>query len=539
MKSNVHNKKMTEDEIQEYKKLPSFIQPVVCYQVAANKKVTDVTASVELDQCIECFNYKRQRRQQRKGREVDCRFYQFRKLRFVDDKIEVVGFLDPIIDPESVDREVWLTFEKENSKPKFKIPLTDSKLMLEYVGDEMCRIIEKERVFKEKYAKSDQPIIWKRLLEQVTENCDLCSTTLFNFHMICSTCGISLCIDCVEEGADTKKLKCSRKVAADMEVHKIEDLRLTQIIVGDSMEQTHRSLHEVCLIWEIEHSCNIKLKVEESMKNVAKNYVHEIRFDSECLLSREIPHKLANLEKDKLDYNKIFTETSPAVKCNSDDELDSYFNYCNKDSLNAQKVQICQPIRHFTKDGRDTTISEPRIMSETLTCQSDIPPHSWLCNGKLLRLKDPKHTGNQKMFEDQWKRGLPVLMSNVAASMNKELWTPQSFSAEFGELKSELINCLSGNLVQGRKISEFWDGFEYMSDRLKDSEGNPMLLKLKDWPPDSDFQKIMPSRFEDIMENLPFHSYTQRQGSLNIVKYLPNSFLHPGNIEVIYNMIII
>lgn len=32
-------------------------------------------------------------------------------------------------------------------------------------------------------------------------------------------------------------------------------------------------------------------------------------------------------------------------------------------------------------------------------------PHSWLCNGRLLRLLDPRAPGNVKAFEKRWKRG--------------------------------------------------------------------------------------------------------------------------------------
>lgn len=86
---------------------------------------------------------------------------------------------------------------------------------------------------------------------------------------------------------------------------------------------------------------------------------------------------------------------------------------------------------------------------------------------------------------------------------------------------------MTGNLVRDKEISLFWDGFEIVENRLKDSEGVPMLLKLKDWPPDSDFKKIMPSRFDDIMNNLPMKNYTHRNGDLNIIKYLPTCFIHP------------
>jgi hypothetical protein len=38
----------------------------------------------------------------------------------------------------------------------------------------------------------------------------------------------------------------------------------------------------------------------------------------------------------------------------------------------------------------------------------------------------------------------------------------------------------------------FWDGFNHLSKRMTDECGNPMLLKLKDWPPDNDFSNYLP-----------------------------------------------
>ena len=35
----------------------------------------------------------------------------------------------------------------------------------------------------------------------------------------------------------------------------------------------------------------------------------------------------------------------------------------------------------------------------------DAVPHSWLCDGRLLRLHDPRHPGNLKAFEARWKKG--------------------------------------------------------------------------------------------------------------------------------------
>jgi lysine-specific demethylase 3 len=54
-----------------------------------------------------------------------------------------------------------------------------------------------------------------------------------------------------------------------------------------------------------------------------------------------------------------------------------------------------------------------------------------------------------------------------------------------------------------------------------------MILKLKDWPSSEDFEQIMPSRFEELMRNLPVKKYTHRNGQLNLISYMPDFFLKP------------
>lgn len=86
------------------------------------------------------------------------------------------------------------------------------------------------------------------------------------------------------------------------------------------------------------------------------------------------------------------------------------------------------------------------------------------------------------------------MVSNVTQRLDKDLWTPESFSRDFGDTKGELINCISGKTLHNQPIRKFWEGFEYVGKRLKDSNGIPMILKLKDWPPGEDFAEMLPSR---------------------------------------------
>lgn len=505
MSPYIHTLKLSPEQIEELKKLSSFFQPGVCFQIAPN-----------LDKCKECWKT----RPGRKFRnQVDCRFYQFRKLRYNGDELVVDGFLHPVTDPVEVDKNIWLpNFTKLTFKT---LSPHNARLILTHVGDQLCQLMKNEKDFYQKFGSADKPLIWKRLIDGVIELCDKCSTTLFNYHFICPMCGLSLCSDCVSESTDDEfKIKCSKK---NSEGHVLKDLRLTQIIVGDCMEQLEKQFHDACHLWGIDHHCELmetKPTVDKSMINVVRNLMVEME-TGKSVMGRELSHKNVIIE---VDLKKLKLEAPEPAK-DIEADFNEYFSKARKAS-NSQKH--CKTLRHVTSGGQANVISISRSLSQATSnmLYPDVP-HRWLCENKLLRLLEPLHPGNEAFFHEQWQRGQPVLISNILDHLKRELWIPEAFSAEFGSEQSDFINCMTGKLVPNREISTFWDGFEDVEKRMKDNEGRPMLLKLKDWPPDSDFKNIMPSRFEDIMKNLPLNAYTNRTGDLNIVKYLPSCFLHP------------
>ena len=119
--------------------------------------------------------------------------------------------------------------------------------------------------------------------------------------------------------------------------------------------------------------------------------------------------------------------------------------------------------------------------------------------------------------------------------INKDLWTPEAFIKEFGEEKNDLVNCLTGNPITNQPMKKFWEGFEHYSKRMKDDKGNPMLLKLKDWPSGEDFAEMLPKRFADLMKVLPLTEYTHRNGRLNLASRLPDFFVRPDLGPKMYN----
>ncbi|KAJ8337623.1 hypothetical protein SKAU_G00365890 [Synaphobranchus kaupii] len=161
--------------------------------------------------------------------------------------------------------------------------------------------------------------------------------------------------------------------------------------------------------------------------------------------------------------------------------------------------------------------------------------HSWLCDGRLLCLQDPSNSNNWKIFRECWKQGQPVLVSSIHKKLKGNLWRPEAFSLEFGDQDVDLVNCRNCAIISDVKVREFWDGFQVISKRLQGSDGQPMVLKLKDWPPGEDFRDMMPTRFDDLMENLPLPEYTKRDGRLNLAARLPDFFVRPDLGPKMYN----
>ena len=182
----------------------------------------------------------------------------------------------------------------------------------------------------------------------------------------------------------------------------------------------------------------------------------------------------------------------------------------------------CDSLSHISRDPPPA-----RVMTSALMAAYEQPPHAWLCDGRLLMLADNLHEANIKIFQDQWRRGQPVMVANVSNKLDMNLWSPDAFNKEFGDLKHDIINCKTHKKIPQIPLKWFWDGFENLKSRLLDQQGMPMLLKLKDWPTEDDFAQYFPKRFADLMVHLPLSDYTRREGQYNLASYMPDYFLQP------------
>lgn len=431
---------------------------------------------------------------------ICCRFYHFRRLKFTNNGFDLIadGFSDPTNDPNSDDLNIWMP-DPEN--PPALMDISTSIYLLRKVGDQFCEVWKADNQALLENISTNSSIAWKKIVAGVREMCDVCATTIFNYHWTCGCCGFTVCPDCYRDRKNLianawSKNKKERDVYSWLlchkkEPHKIESLILTQIVAGKSLDILEQQIHVVRHIWQIPQFCQCELS--QKMISGGDSIYTEI---ARTLLQEELGSNSDGLDLDALLENQ-------------------------KDDL-IEEPPAPPPIESKKKLAR-TMEKYPNT------------PHSWLCDGRLLLLEDLSCKKNIKLFQNQWRRGQPVMVSKITDHLNMELWRPESFCKDFGSQSNDLVNCLNGKIVTGRTMKDFWEGFECIEKRLMDGKDRPMLLKLKDWPPGDDFAEILPERYSDLMKSLPMGEYTFRTGQLNLASRLPKYFVPPDLGPKMYN----
>uniref|UniRef100_A0A0A9WZN2 [histone H3]-dimethyl-L-lysine(9) demethylase n=2 Tax=Lygus hesperus TaxID=30085 RepID=A0A0A9WZN2_LYGHE len=505
----------------------SFLQDGPCFEVAP-----------KLAKCRECRWTPNQRN--RNMPNIFCRFFAFRRLRYTKNgQLAIAGFSDPHRDAMHDDLKLWMP----PSDGALGLDVEMSKFLLAQVGDQFCDLLLQEKEAITEHMSEDKTIAWKRVVQGVREMCDVCETTLFNFHWACGKCGFVVCIDCYkgrktgsikawgEAGRDRDEL--SWLLCTNRQPHEQEKLMLTQIIAGDSLCQIGQKVHDVRTEWGQVCHCQREGRNSLNGKNKGDG---ENTSDDEKDSNYSTLRELLIRPSGKSNGSRAPSPVLGPIKKNSLETLDQVISTVIEHSVT--KEETSKELKHFIRRYRRAGFlngappMDPALhvrimtMTESSGLYPDVP-HGWLCDGRLLRLLDSDNTNNYQAFQDQWKRGQPVMISEVTKGLDAALWTPESFGRDFGDTKNDLVNCMTGDTVPNQPMRKFWDGFDMVSKRLKDDSGNPMILKLKDWPPGEDFAEMLPSRFSDLMKALPMSEYTHRTGRLNLASRLPECFVRP------------
>ncbi|VVC45948.1 JmjC domain [Cinara cedri] len=461
---------------------------------------------------------------------IYCRFYQFRLVfKNNDGQLIDAGFPDPYKDIKVDDLNLWMP--NSSCPPQMNIKV--AKRVLQEAGQQFCNLVKEEKkTLTLSHINNDYPIVWKKAINGVRLMCDVCVTTIFNYHFACQKCGFDVCTDCAKDRLDNK-LKFPNRVlvtnnhtlplhqkdaykwmiCSDNKPHEITELMFTQMLAGDSLNIIFNNLHTVCTKWKILLECGCPgfpiPEYETNSDDSNNNPVKKSKMDSST-------------------QNSNTAAASPELQiagCSRASRRISIRSFSQRSSNNEE-------LKHFIRTKNRQIIPNNQLPQRTMTLEESKQiypnnPHTWLCDGRLLRLLDPYDSTNYSMFREQWLRGQPVLVSGVNKKLKKRLWTPKSFIRDFGELENDLVDCITGQIVENEKMKVFWEGFVDEKKRMKDSSGKTMLLKLKDWPGAADFSETMPKRFKNLMAALPLKDYTHREGKLNLANRLPDNFLKP------------
>ncbi|XP_023243623.1 lysine-specific demethylase 3A-like [Centruroides sculpturatus] len=599
-----------------------FLQDGPCLEIAP-----------KLPKCREC----RIRAQHRtKMNNIFCRFFAFRKLYYgKNGSISIAGFSQPS-DATQADLKLWLP---PVDNPPANLDVETSSFLLTHVGDQFCDLVQQEKEARLQNMAEDKTDSWKRVVQGVREMCDVCETTLFNFHWVCHKCGFVVCLDCYKarkNGTAKEEEPLQRNhdeyqwlYCSNHQPHEQDKLMMTNIIASSALWDVSKIMHDIKKKWNIQAHCTCSLSNDEPkekpvfngickqlMSAVSKTFDTRKEStntsDSQALKKHEkvsVNKLCQGLKQENLGmYNEV--ESSPLtwladVALNSsgkiqDNQANKYSQDNPKETVSLQTCtgesllkledknkynfsSLCQLIKsdkknnsnkpekglvnslddiilyvieqkmgksegsneekllkHFSRrypqprNGHEPlpiricTLTESRLLFPSV-------PHSWLCNGKLLLLEDPNHVNNLKIFQEQWKRGQPVLVAGVSSKLDMSLWHPDCFCRDFGDIKNDLVNCKTGIVLPDLPMRKFWEGFENFRKRMTDEDGEYMLLKLKDWPPGEDFSEMLPSRFQDLMKVLPLPQYTHRDGVFNLAGRLPECFVRPDLGPKMYN----
>ncbi|XP_059049964.1 lysine-specific demethylase 3B isoform X2 [Achroia grisella] len=565
----------------------SFLQNGPCFEVAPR-----------LAKCRECRWSPAQRDKDMPN--IFCRFYAFRRLKYAKNRqLAIAGFSDPYKDADEEDKKLWLS----SSAGAAELDIEMSCFLLREIGDQFCELLQQEKEAESHHLNDDKTIAWKRVVQGVREMCDVCETTLFNFHWTCGKCGFVVCLDCYksrtsgESANPTNESNSTANSTSNGErdsfgwltctaggAHPARRLLLTQIAAGGALAAAAARLHATRAAWSLPTcGCGVATDAPPArrsrarhllqralQKNVKKEDVKEenvstngsspvksengktgssvVSWLSDVPLKTETKDEKSDSSSSDSEEGGSFStlrellirpapeggDTQPKKKQKKSkndflsDVISSVVDEKKDEDEEVKPFALSNVVKRYDRSGRSREELPVRIMTltESKLLYPDVP-HAWLCDGRLLHLTDPVHPGNYKPFQDQWKRGQPVLVSDVSTLLDKNLWSPESFSRDFAETRVDLVNCASGLVVPNQPARKFWDGFELVTKRLRDERGAPMVLKLKDWPPGEDFAELLPARFDDLMRALPLSEYTSRNGKLNLAARLPECFVRP------------
>lgn len=354
----------------------------------------------KIDKCIECRVYQMNKNLSKRDYDnISCRFYAFRQLKINKSGIlSVAGYPDPFKASDN-DLNMWLPGNHLSTPSNFDIQA--SMKILEDTGGQLCKFVQVEKKALKLHLSKKRKrskIVWKKCVNGIREMCDVCKTTIFNYHWSCVKCGFVVCIDCFFtklDGSQLNTIHSSLKkygskswlLCSNEEEHQVDQLSFTQILAGDALNQISNQMHRLCF------NNNIPLDCECFKIETAENSAFTFCDNYNNIGPIANMFNKYSYEKESSDKNNKLTHLNILIN-----NQRYVYHYKNKFGHNKQKIKSIEDRSYNSKINQsyENKIFAPQL---SLMFDNQATPHMWLCEGHLLRLLDPKSNTNYDIFQ--------------------------------------------------------------------------------------------------------------------------------------------
>ncbi|KAG6810357.1 hypothetical protein H0H92_012193 [Tricholoma furcatifolium] len=153
-------------------------------------------------------------------------------------------------------------------------------------------------------------------------------------------------------------------------------------------------------------------------------------------------------------------------------------------------------------------------------------------------------------FPALWARGEPLVVVGLLPGFRID-WTPEYFIQKYGSQACLVIECQT-EVNRRVTVEEFFRDFGRYEARVLaragaapgeqaggagtgTGTGRAEVLKLKDWPPSTDFKRAFPELWDDFGRAVPVPGYVRRDGVLNLASHFPEDAVAPDIGPKMYN----
>ncbi|KAI8875634.1 hypothetical protein K501DRAFT_289279 [Backusella circina FSU 941] len=437
--------------------------------------------------------------------EVDCFFKDFRAFRQHKGSLRFGYFF-----PDAIQQRSPLSHSSKRFNKNKPYDATDRHYLKSKLRDILKETIAHDQPTFHHRTKSYK-VLQRKDFEEYRHVCDICSTTIFNFHYVCPGCAIDICLHCYNHWyqvkKDPKKTECHSGLK-----HSLQIFTLSQKYTKEDMDTIMMELDEEDVLLD-----------DSSAKTEA---------EAEAMLDAKLKMKSADtivlpMTPDSDDQRIDYIEDRG---CNSSASLQESSSggipvYSDDDSIHSvsmggQGTSIYyEVVSQKDKDVTTSNEKSSRLEDVIMTEETSMSLPTIIANAVTL---------TTRKFQEIWQKKDPLLVENCLEKSCLS-WNPKFFGEKYGDQEIEVIDSRD-NSKHISTSKEFFDSYE-SEEKLKEyckRLGTSRVIKIKDWPPKDDFKEVFNELHDDYMNKvLPAPDYCSEGGFFNISNRLPEEYMPP------------